>query len=190
MLKIILKHVVPLLLAFALGAVMFHSKTPIREKCIQAIPKKSINYITNTTVPVIVKEVHYNSVYDTIHDTIKMPADSAELAQDWLTKRYYNPTILDDTNGLITAKFMITKNRLASWKVNKKLFVHSYKIYEPKTRKVLLGGGVLVYPDRFGLFAGGIYQDRHDRAYELMYDPINRGIFLSAFWKIRFRKKK
>ena len=188
--KIFLKQVVPLLLAFALGAVMFHSKTPIREKCIQAIPKKSINYITNTTVPVIVKEVHYNSVYDTIHDTIKMPADSAELAQDWLTKRYYNPTILDDTNGLITAKFMITKNRLASWKVNKKLFVHSYKIYEPKTRKVLLGGGVLVYPDRFGLFAGGIYQDRHDRAYELMYDPINRGIFLSAFWKIRFRKKK
>ena len=188
--KIFLKQVVPLLLAFTLGAVMFHSKTQTREKCIQKVPAKAINYITTETVPVIVKEIHYNSIRDTIHDTIKMPADSAALAQDWLTKRYYNPTILNDTNGLITAKFMITKNRLATWEVSKKLFVHSYKIYEPKTRKVLLGGGILVYPDRFGLFAGGMYQDRHDRAYELMYDPINRGIFLSAFWKIRFRKKK
>ena len=188
--KIILKHVIPLLLAFILGAVMFHSKQVTREKCIQTIPKKSINYITTETVPVIVKEIKYNTFRDTIHDTIKTPADSAALAQDWLTKRYYNPTILDDTNGLITAKFMVTKNRLAKWEVQKKLYVHSYKIYEPKTRKVLLGGGILVYPDRFGLFAGGMYQDRHDRAFQLMYDPINRGVFLSAFWKIRFRKKK
>jgi len=186
--NIILKHIIPLLLAFALGAIMFHGKTTPREKCIQKIPTKSINYITTETVPVIIKEIH--SIRDTIHDTIKMPADSAALARDWLTKRFYNPTILNDTNGLITAKFMITKNRLASWQVNKKLFVHSYKIYQPKTRKVLLGGGILVYPDRFGIYAGGIYQDKHDRAFELMYDPINRGLFLSAFWKINFRKKK
>jgi len=181
----VLKHIVPLLLAFALGAVMFHNKNP-REKCIQAIPSKAISYITNNTVPVIIKEVH--SVYDTIHDTILMPKDSADLAEDWLAKRYYNPTILDDTNGLITAKFMVTKNRLAEWEVSKKLFVHSYKVYVPPRRKVMLGAGVLAYADRFGVFGGGIYKDRHDRTFEAMYDPINKGIFLAAFWKIKLKK--
>jgi len=181
------KHIIPLLLAFALGAVVFHSNPP-REKCIQKLPAKSISYLRTETVPVIVKELY--STHDTIHDTIKMPKDSSELARDWLTKRYYNPTILNDTNGLITAKFMVTKNRLAKWEVQKKLYVHSYKVYMPPTRKFFIGGGVLAYPDRFGFFAGGMYQDRHDRAFEFMYDPINRGFFASAFWKIRFRKKQ
>jgi len=187
--KIVLRHIVPLLIAFILGAIMFQSRAPKREKCIKAVPAKAINYITTTNVPVIVKEVRYQSIRDTVHDTIKMPSDSALLAQDWLTKRYYNPTILNDTNGIIKVNFMVTKNRLASWKVEKKLFVHSYKVYVPPRRKLLLGAGVLAYPDHFGAFGGAIYQDRRDRSFEAMYDPINKGIFIAAFWKLNFREK-
>ena len=187
--KTLLKHITPIILSFALGALVFHSKPTPRQGCIQQVPAKAINYITNNTVPVIVKEVRYKSIRDTIHDTIKIPVDSAKLAQDWLTKRYYNPVILDDSNGVITAKLMVTKNRLASWQVHKKLFVHSYKVYPPPVRKLFLGGGVIAYPDKVSMLAGGIYMDKHERAFGFMVDPVHNGIYLSAYWKLSFKKK-
>jgi len=185
--KSLLKHIVPFILAFVLGALVFHSKPTPRQGCIQQVPAKSISYAVRTVAPVIIKEVR--TVYDSIHDSIPMPVDSAKLAQDWLMKRYYNPVILNDSNGIITAKLMITKNRLASWEVHKKLFVHSYKVYQKPVRKLFLGGGVIAYPDKLGMLAGGIYMDKHERAFGFMYDPVHNGIFLSAYWKLSFKKK-
>lgn len=148
----------------------------------------------------------------TIHDTFYIPlpsdtvfqdtgsvhyilreVDSNEIVTDYLTKYFYPDTIVNDSNLFVAIFDSVFRNRI--------IFRHPEIRFTPTiitstntvfkntdpVRKIYTGIGVGRNPEQFGLSASLLYVSKRDNAYSLTYDILNRDIYFSIYWKLKFK---
>ncbi len=175
--------IISYLLAFALGAVLFHQKQRTPGGCIQQLPPKAISYPVITYAPIVESVTHYSHSTDTVH--IPANIDSLAIVRDFFAKRHYLDTIANDTNAFIVISDTLFKNRLLSRSVQKRFFTHSYKVYPPIKAHFYAGIAIGGNGSRFGFAPSLIYQDKHARLWGVNYDIFQKQIFVSAYFRIK-----
>jgi len=153
------------------------------------------------------------TIYDTIHDTVPYPViryvpkpvfkdtgsikwkwhkvDTSAILQDYFSKHYYIDTLANDSIALIIIRDTVSRNRIISRQ--KRLTFYPRTIKEttirkiPNKRKLFVGLAIGRNPKQFALSPSILYTSRKDNAYAFSYDVLNHDIYLSMYWKIRFK---
>ena len=175
--------IISYLLAFALGAILFHQKQRPPNGCIQQLPARTISYPVVTYAPVVQKEISHTT--DTLKVEIPAKIDSLTIIVDYFKKRHYIDTIANDTNALIVISDTVSRNRILSRSVQKRFFTHSYKVYPPAKAHFFAGAAIGGNGSRFGFAPSLLYQDKHARLWGVNYDIFQKQIFISAYFRIK-----
>jgi len=120
--------------------------------------------------------------------------DTAKILEDYFVKNYYNDTILNDTNGLVIILDTVTQNIISYRKPIISIYPHitnqTVYITSPaiNRNKVFLGFGVGGNMNKFGVSANVALLTKKENLYNISYDLINKDIYLSLYWKLKFKK--
>lgn len=119
--------------------------------------------------------------------------DTALILSDYFSKYYYQDTLLNDSNALIILVDSITQNRISYRKPQIRLYPRLIKqttfvkqVSQPKT-KLLVGIGIGRNSIHFALSPSLMLITKKQTAYSLSYDLINRDVYFTMYWKLRFR---
>ena len=160
----------------------------------QPIVIESTNYtptITNEDKTIYLKYTE-TLIPDTIHDTIfndNGDIDSLAIVQDWLTKRDYIDTLVNNDSALIIVSDEVWRNRIVNRSF--RFILYPQPVLVPERRlKVFAGFGANGWLDKFGIQGSVALLTKRDNLYTLSYDPINKSTSLSVYWKISFRKRR
>lgn len=139
------------------------------------------------SIPYPVKEIELipYKVVETKTDTIIVyrdmdSTDVLELYKDYFLKRFYDPTIVNDSNARIKVKFEVTENKAINFRVTEMVFftktLKSTNIVTNTIKHrgmIALGIGVGYYPMKSELpLAGKIkYLDNKFRIYGASFNP-------------------
>lgn len=112
---------------------------------------------------------------------------------DYYTIRIYDEYILKDSNGFVRIIDSVYMNKIQFRTVKKEFYpsyIHvTHNIpYEP-VNKFYIGGGIGGYTDNFGLSVKAMFINKKDNAVALSYDPINKYIEASFYYKIKLFNK-
>lgn len=153
------------------------------------------------------------TIYDTIHDTVPYPVtryvpkpvykdtgstkwkwhkvDTAAILKDYYSRHYYVDTLADDSIAFIIIRDTVSRNRIISRQ--KQLMFYPSTIKEttirkiPNNKKLYVGLSIGRNPKQFALSPSILYTSRKDNAYAFSYDILNHDMYLSMYWKIRFK---
>lgn len=155
------------------------------------------------------------TIYDTILDTVPYPVtryvpkpvfkdtgstkwkwhqvDTTAILQDYYSRHYYVDTLANDSMALIIIRDTISRNLIISRQKQLTFYPRTIKetsilkVPEVQKRKVFVGLAIGRNPEQFGLSPSILYASRKDNAYSISYDVLNHDIYLSMYWKIRFK---
>jgi len=161
------------------------------------------------------KEPQKETIYDTIHDTVPYlviryvpkpvykdtgstkwkwhKVDTSAILQDYYSKHYYIDTLANDSIALVVIRDTVSQNRIISRQKSLTFFQRTIKqtttIKAPSLnrRKLFVGLSIGRNPKQFALSPSILYTSRKDNAYAFSYDVLNHDIYLSMYWKIRFK---
>jgi len=153
------------------------------------------------------------TIYDTIHDTVPYPVtryvpkpvykdtgsikwkwhkvDTTAILKDYYSRHYYIDTLANDSIALIIIQDTVSRNRIISRQ--KRLTFYPRTIKEttirkiPNRRKLFVGLSIGRNPKQFALSPSILYTSRKDNAYAFSYDVLNHDIYLSMYWKLKFK---
>ena len=153
------------------------------------------------------------TLYDTIHDTVPYPViryvptpvykdtgstkwkwhkvDTTAILKDYYSKHYYIDTLANNSIALIIIRDTVSRNRIISRQ--KQLTFYPRTIKEttirkiPNKRKLFVGLAIGRNPKQFALSPSILYTSRKDNAYAFSYDVLNHDIYLSMYWKLKFK---
>lgn len=134
-----------------------------------------------------------SSIPDTIYDTIFIhddgTVDSAAIIKDWLTIRNYADTLVNNDTATLIVFDQVYKNRIQNRRYS--LLMHPQPVvYSEKRTKLFAGFGANGWTDAFGVHGTLAILTKKDHLYSISYDPINKSVYLSLYWKISFRKNR
>lgn len=130
---------------------------------------------------------------DTILQYLKI--DTAEILSDYYKKRFYQDTLKNDTDAFIRHDFSVFRNRLTNSKLffqnKRKKLVIKQTLSPVESRKIKFYGGLSVGRkyNEFGMGLSLALCTRNDQLYALTYDVINKDVYFTIFWKIKFENK-
>lgn len=159
--------------------------------------------------------VYLEVISDTIHDTITVSVtdyvpsisyrdtgsvkwqyrsiDTALILSDYFTSYYYKDTLINDTNALFIISDTISQNRIVYRKPQLTIYPNFIKQtsfikkVNPPKRKLLAGIGIGRNSTHFALSPSLMLITKKQTAYSLSYDLLNRDIYFTMYWKLKFR---
>ena len=126
-----------------------------------------------------------------IIDTFKLPAnvDTALILADYYKLRHYSLPIGTDSTGDLTFNTTVQYNQLGAYRITGHYKTYIRTITETKAaeskRKLFIGPTVGGGIGNFSLAASVLYINRQDRAFSVAYDPINKQVFATVYFKIK-----
>jgi len=120
--------------------------------------------------------------------------DTLQILTDYFAINFYRDTIISDSNAFIVVFDSIYQNSIKSRHIEAK--VYKTTIYETITKtelekrinKIFVGFGVGKNVNRFGLNTGLLLATKKENIYGVQYDPFNKDITFSIYWKLRIKK--
>lgn len=155
---------------------------------------ESTNYtpiITNEDKTIYLKYTE-TTAPDTIYDTIfnsNGNLDTLAILKDWLIKRDYIDTIVDNDSAMIIITDEVWKNRITNRSFRYTLYPQTIKVPDRRV-KIFVGFGAHGWKDSFGVHGSAALLTKKDHLYTLSYDPINPTVYLTVYWKLSFRKNR
>jgi hypothetical protein len=197
--KVILRST-PYIIIFYLLVTIFFLK-----ECSQPKPSQvPVDPVTTTTITKYLTDTVYITVpqvypFPVYHDTgsihfVILPADTFQIVKDYLSRNIYKRILVDDTNAKITLIDTVTHNKLLNGTLFAQYYPHTQTITETRyiastpKRKLFLGAGLALNPNRFGIIPSLMYGSPKDNFYSVGYDPVNSNLHLTLWWKIRLKK--
>lgn len=149
-------------------------------------------------VPRYVPTVRWQRFTDTIRVEAISPTDTPAIVRDYLTVRFYADTLKNDTSMLAIVEDSVQANRIISRKFtyqNRRPTAIQTTIIQPPTKESFVkvyAGAFAGYSAKNKTFAVGPEISVSLRPGPLIrygYDIANKGHFVSAGWKISFKRK-
>lgn len=161
----------------------------ITEKVI--VPGDSV--IIEKEVPV--PEPYYiSSPPDTVTEYLYHEVDTGRILANYFLKRFYQDTLKDDSSAFIRHDFTIYRNRMTKSKLffqnRRAKTVLKQELRPNAERKAKFYGGLAI-GRKYNEFGAGLslaLSTKKDDLYTLTYDVINKDVYFSVFWKVRFKK--
>lgn len=184
----------PWIIIVVLLGIIFFQKECSTLTDMPVLPEVIIDTIHDTVVVHSVQYVPSISYIDT--GSVKWQynsIDTALILSDYFSKYYYQDTLLNDTNALFIISDTITQNRIVYR--NPKLTIYPKFIKQttyikhvvPPTMKLLAGIGIGRSSKHFALSPSLMLITKKQTAYSLSYELLNRDIYFTMYWKLRFR---
>lgn len=186
----LLKNIPYLIIGFLLLYILFLQECK-RPKVVNPTTKVDTIVLKDTFYqPTIKDSIVYSTIYKDkvsyVYDTF---VDTVYVIKDYLTKYYYQDTILSDSNGLIVIMDTIYRNRIKSRQNYVRLYPKRFvETYTPKI-KIFVGLRVYSNIERSGINGSIAMLTKNDNLYSIGYDPFNKNVLFSAYYKISFKKK-
>ena len=126
---------------------------------------------------------------------IYMPVDTSAIIADYLTKKYYSDTLVNDSNLFVAIYDVMQYNSI----ISRQPVIRFFPTIITKTntvvkdpvlvRKLFAGIGVGRNPKEFSLTANLMYISKRDNAYSFSYDVLNKDMYVTMYWKIKLKKR-